>query len=753
MKKPFGDKALGFTEKHTTCLIGAWVLLIVSSLLWNLYRIHDSVLEKARIETRSIFELTLVYRKWAASHGGVYVPVTDKTKPNPYLKSHRRDVKTTDGIELTLVNPAWMTRQAFEILERQSPYSPKSRITSPKYLNPINKPDEWEMKALSAFEKDKKEFSEVTMIDNKRYLRLMKPLYVEVECLQCHGYQGYKVGELRGGIGIAVPLLPFYNEEKTAFVIAIFTHLLIGSAGVIIILLFSANIRRSQERLIKSEWQFRTLSEFSTDWEYWITEQREILYISPSCERITGYKPDEFIQKPNLIRDIICEEDRTNFDRHLEDFKSPTHEELQFRIITKSGETKWISHVCSPIYDKGLIGRRASNRDITDKKRLEERLLQAQKMESLGMLAGGVAHDFNNLLTAIIGYSSLIMNEEIDDRIKGFVKNVLKASDKARVLTSSLLAFSRKQVIDPKPISLNETLENLTKILHRLIPEDIALTIEYASPDYPVYADCHQIEQVIINMVTNAKDAMPRGGKISISLSSIDISEGLASIYEAKAGRYMLLTISDSGLGIDKKDLPHIFEPFYTTKEKGKGTGLGLSMVYGIVKQHNGFIGVYSEKGLGTTFKIYLPVYASVSYTQDTQATISDSVNLGGNETILLVDDEDSIRDFIREMLQYYGYKVLIAKDGEEAVQVYKGQHEAIDMVLLDVIMPRKNGREALNELREINPKLKVLFMSGYADDVISIKEIHEEGLDFISKPMTPEALLTKIRVVIDKGQ
>lgn len=751
MESAYKQKLSAFTKDHVLFLAAAWIALIALSLTWNLVRIHKSSLEKARIEARSIFELNLVYRKWAAVHGGVYVQVTDKIQPNPYLKAPKRDIKSTEGDNLTLVNPAWMTRQVFEMLAVQSADAPKNRITSLKYLNPINKPDEWETKALLAFEKGIKEFSEISSIDGKPYMRLMRPMYADEGCLKCHGHQGYKTGELRGGIGIAIPLMPFYAEEKITRSIVLLTHLIIGAAGLVLIFVFSSNIRRNQEKLTKSEWKFRTLSEFSTDWEYWIAEDRNLLYVSPSCERITGYTSDEFIKNPRLINDIIYEEDKPKFEQHMYDFKELGHEELPFRIVAKSGDIKWISHVCGPIYDNGFIGRRVSNRDISDRKRLEEKLLHAQKMESLGLLAGGVAHDFNNLLTAIIGYSSLINNEGVNEKVRDYAGHVLKASDKARILTASLLAFSRKQIIDPKPVGLNNIIGDLSKMLQRLIPEDIAMTIEYSASEFPVFADRHQLEQVIINLITNAKDAMPNGGNINIATSIVNISEEYANIYDVKAGKYMMLSISDTGIGMDKKNLPHIFEPFFTTKEKGKGTGLGLSMAYGIIKQHNGFINVYSEKGVGTTFKIYLPALQSAVSPQIIEGKDMSGADLMGNETILVADDEAAIRDFIRELLEKYGYIVITAEDGWDAVQKFKQHDKGIDMALLDVIMPKKNSREVLSELRQLAPELKTLFMSGYADDVLSTKGLHDEGLDFIAKPIDPVIFLTKIRTILDR--
>ncbi|HEX8949973.1 MAG TPA: ATP-binding protein, partial [Dissulfurispiraceae bacterium] len=516
------------------------------------------------------------------------------------------------------------------------------------------------------------------------------------------------------------------------------------------------NIYRQQQMIQESEWKFRTLSEFTNDWEYWIDGHRKIVFMSASCERITGYSPEEFSESPRLLYDIVHDEDRAAYETHMADFTATRHEEMEFRIITKSGQLKWISHVCGPIYvEERFLGRRVSNRDITDRKKLEEQLSQSQKMESLGLLAGGIAHDFNNLLTSITGYSSLLESElgDGDARTKRFVSQILSASERAQNLTSSLLAFSRKQIMKPSMVSLNGVVENISGLLRSLIGEDIELIISCSAEEFPIFADPHQIEQVIMNLVTNARDAMPTGGRLAIGTTPVTLSSEFAGKYGAKPGRYMVLSVSDTGMGIEAKDLPHIFDPFFTTKEKNKGTGLGLAMVYGVIKQHGGFIDVYTEKGWGTTFKIYQPASAEDrSDGQTVRAVPETAIDFRGNETIFIAEDDGAVREFMRDVLERYGYKVLMALDGVDAIRKYTEYKDSIDMVILDVVMPRKNGKEVYDHIKSMSPGLKALFMSGYTQDILTSRGIYEENLEFISKPLEINTLMLKVRNILSSS-
>jgi len=740
-------------SRYPACLLLAWTVIVVLSGAWNIYQNRGDSLAKATLEARTYFYLNLSYRKWGAALGGVYA-AADKVEPNPYLIVPHRDIQTTDGRRLTLVNPAYMTRMVFDIVKKESDPPVISKITSIKYFNPSNAPDTWEQHALQAFEKGGKEASEVIALNGNPYLRVIRPLIAESNCLTCHGSQGYKRGDIRGGISIAVPLGPYYASEIKTRNIILLTHMLLWlvvSGGIIFL---SRNLQGKQKKLAESEWKFRTLSEFSNDWDFWITEGNRIAFMSPSCTEITGYTQEEFFADPELIVRIIHPEDRQAWRLHLEHFRAVQHEEMELRIFTKGGQVKWLSHVCGPIFiGNEFLGRRANNRDITDRKKLEEQLLQSQKMESLGILAGGVAHDFNNMLTAVMGYSSLLEHDEsLSEKARIYVSNMVSVSERARTLTASLLAFSRKQIIQPSTINLNSALERIAKLLKRLIGEDIELRIKYAAVERSVFADPHQIEQALMNLATNARDAMPDGGVLSIETSLCRLEAGTALQYNTQPGDYMVLSVSDTGSGIDKNDLPHIFEPFFTTKEKGKGTGLGLSMVYGTIRQQGGFITTYSEKGGGATFRIYLPVADREGSGPEAPGEGVAEIDFRGSETLLVGEDDEAVRGLLKDVLEYYGYSVVLAADGEEAVRSYAQNRDRVAMVILDVMMPKMNGRAAYEAIKAMSPDVKTLFISGYTQDILTSRGICEEGLEFVAKPVQVRVLMTKIRCMLGAG-
>jgi signal transduction histidine kinase/ActR/RegA family two-component response regulator len=389
---------------------------------------------------------------------------------------------------------------------------------------------------------------------------------------------------------------------------------------------------------------------------------------------------------------------------------------------------------------------------VLEAKGLEQRLQQAQKMESIGRLAGGVAHDFNNLLTAMTGYASLSL-EMIppDDPVSEFLREIQKSVDRATNLNKQLLAFARRQVIEPKVIDLNELILDVGKMLRRLIGEDIELVTRPASDVCAVKVDPGQIGQVLVNMAVNARDAMPQGGTLTIETAHVDVDESMAQTRpDVVPGPHIMLAISDTGTGMTEEVKEHLFEPFFTTKEKGKGTGLGLATCYGIVKQNSGHIWVHSELGQGTTFKIYFP------QTTEPPISLDQKEKQGmqrGVETILLVEDEPSVRDLTAHILRQLGYTVLEASHGDEALGLVQ-QHadERIHMLLSDVVMPRMNGRELADKLNTLRPELRVLLMSGYADEAIVRHGALEPGIAFLQKPFSPEILARKIREVLDRN-
>ncbi len=387
--------------------------------------------------------------------------------------------------------------------------------------------------------------------------------------------------------------------------------------------------------------------------------------------------------------------------------------------------------------------------DITRERTLESQLFQSQKIESIGMLAGGVAHDFNNILTTMTGYATLLaMKISKEDPLQRYVGHILSASRKAADLTRSLLAFSRQQPLSLRPVDLNDILRETAQLLRRLLTEDILLKTLLCSEDLIVMADSTQIDQILFNLTTNARDAMPGGGSLSLETKLVELDSESLRVYGIdKPGRYALLKVSDTGVGMDEKTRERIFEPFFTTKEVGKGTGLGLSTVYGIVAQHKGFITVSSEPGMGTAFYLYLPVTGEAPYVEK---PVTEEIERG-KETILLAEDGEDVRRLIKEILVRYGYTVIEAADGEEAVRIFIKNSEKIDLLMLDSIMPGKNGRAVYDEISRMKPHIRVLFMSGYTRDIVLDKGIEDKTFNFISKPVTPVELLKKVRHVLDR--
>ncbi|MGD0844051.1 MAG: response regulator [Geobacteraceae bacterium] len=391
--------------------------------------------------------------------------------------------------------------------------------------------------------------------------------------------------------------------------------------------------------------------------------------------------------------------------------------------------------------------------DITEKTNLETQFRQAQKMEAVGTLAGGIAHDFNNILTAIIGFGYITLAKMgPDDPQRQNIENILEGADRAALLTKDLLIFSRKQVSEKGPVDLNEILGKVEKFLVRVIGEDINCSLALHNEPIVVYADPHQLEQVLMNLATNAKDSMAKSGDLIISAEQILVENDFVTIHGyGKPGRYALLTISDTGEGMDEATRKKIFDPFFTTKEVGKGTGLGLAVVYGIIKDHEGFINVYSEPGEGTTFRIYLPLISSEVRVEEIAPEKETLAK--GTETILLTEDDESVRGLISIVLKQEGYTVIEAVDGLDAVKKFMENRETIHLLLSDLIMPKMNGIEAYDEMKVWRPGLKAIFASGYAPDIIRQKMSLESGVVLISKPILPYSLLKQVRSILDEGE
>ncbi|MBZ5671215.1 MAG: PAS domain S-box protein [Acidobacteriia bacterium] len=417
------------------------------------------------------------------------------------------------------------------------------------------------------------------------------------------------------------------------------------------------------------------------------------------------------------------------------------------------GRETWVSTTKMPLRDANgnILGTFGVSRDVTERKSMEGQLRQTAKIEAIGRLAGGVAHDFNNLLTIISGYGQLLQ-ERLSPEALGPVEEILKASDRAATLTRQLLAFSRRQILAPQVLDLNSVVANMEKMLGRLIGEDIELATVQQPGLGRVKADPGQIEQVIMNLVVNSRDAMPEGGKITIETANVHLDKTYARRHPgATPGPQVMLAVSDTGMGMDAETLTHVFEPFFTTKEKGKGTGLGLATVYGIVKQSAGYIWVYSEPGRGSTFKIYLPRVEEPG--REAEPAKAGSELAKGSETVLVVEDEEGVRSLVCETLESHGYKVLEARGADDALSIFEQYAEPIHLLLTDVVMPQMGGKELAKRLSSVHPETKVLYMSGYTDNAIVRHGVLEGGTPFLQKPFVPQTLVRKVRQVLDTKQ
>ncbi len=540
------------------------------------------------------------------------------------------------------------------------------------------------------------------------------------------------------------------------------------SAGLERSLRHALERRQAAEALRQSEERYRALVSNvpGVVWEAWgkpDAATQRIDFVNDYVETMLGYGVEEWLSTPNFWLSIVHPDDRERTARQAaEAFDSGESGMLQFRWIAKDGRVVWVESYTVVIQDDSgwPIALRGVTIDISGRKHAEEalhksqeQLRQSQKLEAIGQLAGGVAHDFNNLLTVILGYSQLLAVQlKEEELLRPYVEEIQLAGDRASSLTRQLLAFSRKQIMQPKILDLNVVVSEMEKMLRRVIGEDIELRTVLDPELGNIKADPGQVEQVILNLVVNARDAMPNGGMLTIEAQNVYFDEEYTANHIASIpGPYVRLAVSDSGTGMDKETQAHIFEPFFTTKAVGKGTGLGLSTVYGIVKQSGGNIWFYSEVDHGTVFKVYLPrVDESV---QVSKPKINQVEGLRGSETILVAEDDKMVRNLVVGVLKTYGYQVLEAASGGGAFLICERHKEAIHLLLTDVIMPEMSGSNLAKRLAQLKPEMKVLYMSGYADKAIVNHGILDADKPFLQKPFTPDLLVHKIREVLDASQ
>ena len=508
--------------------------------------------------------------------------------------------------------------------------------------------------------------------------------------------------------------------------------------------------KRAEGALRESEMRNRSLVQSAVYGIYRSSVEDRFLDVNPALVNMLGYDTADQVLDLSLAKDVYVEPDeRARLVQQYHKDQQISGVEVRWKrrdgkaiIVRLSGRAMTDSEGKTVYFE--MIAE-----DVTERRALEEQLRQSQKMEAVGRLAGGVAHDFNNLLTVIRGYSELILSQlGPGEPLQAEVEEVRKAADRAALLTQQLLAFSRKQVLAPKVLDLNTVITNMDRLMRRLLGEDVNLVTKLERDLGRTKADPGQIEQVIMNLAVNARDAMPEGGTVTIETANVELDEFQSREFAVTAGMYVLLCFSDTGHGMSTETRARVFEPFFTTKEQGKGTGLGLSTVYGIVKQSGGYIWVYSEPGLGTTFKVYLPMAAEQA--EKRPAEPSSTAIHRGSETILLVEDEDGVRTLIKQLLQRQGYNVIETRHGGEAMLECERNHSPIHLLLTDVVLTHMNGRELAQKLLPIRPDMKVLFMSGYSEEAIAQHGVLNPGTEFLQKPFTTEALIRKVREMLD---
>ncbi len=560
---------------------------------------------------------------------------------------------------------------------------------------------------------------------------------------------------LWGSVSNQILIVGFFDAFMVSFVVVFITIYFVrrnsSLSGINERLHLEINERKkSEEALRESEERLKAIFENAKE-GILVADAETRRFINANimiCEML-GYSCEEI--KKLGVTDIHPEEELPFVIEQLEKL---TRQEIvtayKIPMKRKDGTVFYAEINSSPFKLLGKTYMAGFFRDITENYKLEEELRQSQKIAAVGILAGGVAHEFSNILTTIKGSAYIIQKKlEKDDSLNKYSQQITASINKASNLAQGLLAFSRKQIIELKPQNLNEIVIRVKNLVSKLIGEHIELTIELTDRDLTILADSNQIEQVLINLVTNARDAMLKGGRLTIKTGIAEMNDDFKKEHGfGIPGKYAVIAVSDTGTGMTESIKEKIFEPFFTTKELGKGTGLGLSIVYGIVKQHNGYIDVDTRPNEGTTFKIYIPAIEPKSE----EASMQDLPSvIGGLETILLAEDEADTREIMSEVLRIEGYTVLEAIDGEDAIRIFRENKERVSLVLLDVRMPKKDGKEVYDEMKRIRPNIKSLFISGYTADVIDSDEFSESGLNFISKSSTPEEILGKIREVLDR--
>ena len=512
-----------------------------------------------------------------------------------------------------------------------------------------------------------------------------------------------------------------------------------------------SRMKAAEEHLAASENYLRSIIETEPECVKLLSRDGTLLAMNPAGLAMIGAETADMVVGKSVYS-LLTPEYQDTFREFVESVCCGSKGSCEFEIIGLDKTRSMLEAYAVPFYDEKTknVVMLSVTRDVTERRKLEEQLCHATKMQAIGTLTGGIAHDFNNILAVIMGYGEILKDEigQTDPRRK-YVDQILAVSGKGATLINSLLAFSRKQSMNLRAVEVNGIVRSAEQLMLRLIGADIELKTVLTDRPLTILADGAQIEQVLLNLASNARDAMPTGGSLTIVTEPVEIDDEFIRVHGyGKTGAYARITVADTGVGMDEETKERIFDPFFTTKETGKGTGLGLSIVYGIIKQHNGYINIYSEPAKGSSVNVYLPLIRERSAAEEQR--LPQEPAEGGGETVLLAEDDSTLRQLTKSVLEKYGYTVIEAVDGEDAIEKFIKHKDSIDLLLFDVVMPKKNGEEAYEEIRKVKADVKVIFASGYPSDIVRKKVKLGEHMELISKPVLPTVLMKTIRKILD---
>lgn len=728
--------------KEKKFLIILWLFFLIIFASYHIYDEYKFVYKFALGEARESYDKYLLFRKWVALKGGVYVPITEDTPPNPYLEVPERDVETINGKKLPLMNPAYVIRQVFELDLKTT--GNKSKITSLKLLNPANQSDDWERDKLKKFNDKENEFYELVNQNSKKVFRYIGKLVIEKPCLKCHAKQGYKEGDVRGGISIIIPFDNYWKLFLNNVFDEIGKVLSLFILGLIITYFNYKYSKETEERLSN------TLNNTSISlFEIKLFPKIQFSFFTKNIKDLTDYNSEELVGNLDKFLNFVYEDDKTKLLDTLKNI-SGKRKSVTYRFYKKDGSIVWLEQILKPKKNgEKIIGFEGTIHDISEQVRIEDekkqlslQLSHSQKLEAIGQLAAGIAHDFNNALTGIIGNAELLkMNKSKDNSDYLLLENIIKSAMYSAELTKKLLVFSRKIKTERKNLSLNKLLLEILEFSKRTIPENIEIKSDLCSDSLVIYANESDLHNVFINIIINAKDAMPYGGKLILTSEKFKLVNNEQEKYYAK------VSITDNGVGMTEEIKQRIFEPFFTTKDFGKGTGLGLATVYGIIHDLNGLIDVESEPNKGTTFRIYIPLAEEEIIEESFEDRFE---NIKAAKKILIVEDKKEVVDYLSYILEAHNYIVKIAYDGKEALNIFR-EEDGIDLIITDVMMPKMNGYELYKNIIQLQPDIKFIFMTGYSDNILNKNFINKEDVIILRKPFKPKELLNLINKVCSR--